>query len=243
MQSIQYSVAQSLRQVQRFLTQHAVAMPAVTASASKRELDAAVAALEAAATEQGSITRGRRGEVRRRAQLERTLRRKYLTPLVKFARASLRGVPEFAALTPATRALSGERLVLTAQGMVVAAEKHLDRITAGDFPADFLEQLRSAAAAVQRSFDSGASGRVRRTGVTKEIREALASGRRAVAALDALVGYTIMGDEALEHEWRAAKRVRRTGTAVAEPAAEAVAGTIVPARTPVALEQEAPAAA
>lgn len=215
MQSIQYHVAQSLRQVQQFLAQHAVTVPAAATSGARRELDAAVAALDGAATEQGSITLARRGEVQRRVQLERRLRRQFMTPLAKFARASLRDVPEFAALTPTTRALRGERLVFTAQGMAAAADKHGDRITAGEFPADFLSQLRSAAAEVKRSFDAGASGRVRRTGVTKEIQEVLARGRRAVGALDALVSYDIMGNEALEHEWRAAKRVRQTWTSAA----------------------------
>jgi len=242
MQKDQYHVGQSLRQVQQFLTVHAVAVPSAVASAAKKELDTAVAALDEAATEQGGLTRAGRGEVQRRAQLERLLLRKYLTPLVKFARASLRGAPEFAALTPSAKALRTERLVQTAQAMAVAAEKHVDALREGQFPADFLEQLRAAATAVRLSFDAGVSGRVRRTGVTKEILEVLASGRQAVAALDAVVGHTILGDEALEREWRAAKRVRRRGTATEEPEA-AVAGAIAPtAQSPVSEEREVRAA-
>jgi len=247
MQGSQFHVGQSLRQVQQFLAVHAVAVPAAVASAAKRMLDTAVAALDRAATEQGGLTRASRGEVQRRVELERTLLRKYVTPLAKFARASLRGAPELAALTPSAQWLHRERLVQTAQAMAVAAEKHVDALRAGEFPVDFLEQLRSAAAAVQRSFDAGVSGRVRRTGVTKEIRAALADGRRAVAALDALVVHTIVGDEALEREWRAAKRVRRRGAATEEPA-PAVAGTIAPsilpsAKAPVGSETEVSAAA
>ena len=213
MQRSQYTVGQSLRQVQQFLTEHADAVPSAVASAAKQELDTAVAVLDQAAIAQGGLTRTVRGEVHRREQLERTLLRKYVTPLAKFARASLRGAPEFAALTPSARALRAERLVRTAQSMAVAAEKHVDQLQKAQFPADFLDQVRATAAAVQRSFDTGISGRVRRTGVTKEIREVLAGGRRAVAAIDAVVGHTILGNEALEREWRAAKRVRRTGTA------------------------------
>jgi uncharacterized protein YaiL (DUF2058 family) len=228
MQKREYIVGQSLRQVQQFLTVHADAVPSAVASAAKQELDTAVATLDEAAIEQGSLTRRVRGEVRRREQLERILQRKYMTPLAKYARASLRGVPQFAALTPSARALRAERLVRTAQAMAVAAEQYVDQLEEAEFPADFLERLRTAAAAVQRSFDAGVSGRVRRTGVTKEIRAALASGRRAVARLDALMGHTILGDEALEREWRAAKLIRRRGTAARERS-EAVAGTIAPA--------------
>lgn len=220
MQRSQFHVGQSLRQVQQFLTVHANAVPAAVASAARRTLDAAVAELDRAATEQGSLARAVRGEVQRRLELERTLLRKYVTPLLKFARASLRGTPEFASITPSTRALERERLVQTALAMAVAAERHVEALRAAEFPADYLEQLRSAAAAVQRSFDAGTSGRVRKTGVTKEIRGALVKGRQAVATLDALVVHTIVGNEALEAEWRSAKRVRRSATTVLEvPAA------------------------
>ena len=220
MQRTQFHVGQSLRQVQQFLTVHADAVPSAGACAAKRTLDAAVAELDRAATEQGGLSRGVRGEVQRRVELERTLLRKYVTPLVKFARASLRGAPEFASLTPSAKALEREPLVRTAQALALAADNHADALRAAEFPADFLAQLRSAAAAVQRSFDAGVSGRVRRTGVTKELSSALAKGRQAVASLDALVAHTIVGDDALEAEWRSAKRVRRRGTAEVEvPAA------------------------
>lgn len=248
MQRAQFHVGQSLRQVQQFLSVHAAAVPSAAASAAKRTLDAAVAELDRAATEQGGLARAVRGEVQRRLELERTLVRKYVTPLVKFARASLRGAPEFASLTPSAKSLHRERLVQTAQAMAVAADNHLDALRAGEFPADFVEQLRAAAAAVQRSFDAGVSGRVRRTGVTKEIRAALVRGRQAVAALDALVAHTIVGDEALEAEWRSAKRVRRRGTAAEEPVPE-VAGTIMPsaitpsAKAPIVAETEVSVAA
>jgi hypothetical protein len=248
MQKDQFNVGQSLRQVQQFLTVHAGAVPSAVASAAKRVLDAAVAELDRAATEQGGLARAVRGEVQRRRELERTLYRKFVMPLAKFARASLRGAPEFASLTPPASALERERLVVTAQSMAVAAENHVDALRAAEFPADFLEQLRAAAAAVQRSFDAGRSGRVRRTGVTKEIRSVLANGRRAVAALDAVVMHTIAGDDALEAEWRSAKRLRRRGTTAEEQAPE-VAGAITPstikpsANAPLGTEREVAAAA
>ncbi len=238
MEKQQFHVGQSLRQVQQFLTVHGAAVPSAVASAAKKELDTAVAALDQSATEQGGLTRRVRGEVQRRTQLECTLLRKYVTPLAKFARASLRGAPEFAALTPSAKALERERLVRTAQAMAAAADPHQARLAEAAFPADFLEQLRAAATAVQQSLDAGITGRVRRTGVTKEIREALANGRRAVATLDALVLHAIVGDEALEREWRAAKRVRRSGSASGESTSE-VAGEIVP----VSQDREVAAAA
>ena len=218
MQKSQIHAGQSLRQVQQFLRVHQAVLPSAAASAAKRELDAAVAELDRAATEQGGLVRTVRGEVHRRQELERKLIKKYLTPLAKLARASLRSTPEFAALTPSSKTLQNERLAQTALVMASAADRHVDALQAAEFPADFLPQLRSAAAEVQRSLDAGISGRVRRTGVTKSIRATLANGRQAVAALDALVMHTIVGDAALEREWRSAKRLRRHGVALDESA-------------------------
>lgn len=240
MQKSQREVGQSLRQVQQFLTTHADAVPAAAATAAKRALDAAVEELDRASTGHNVLARTVRGEVQRRAALERTLLRKFVIPLVKFARASLRGAPEFAALTPSTKTLRSERLVQTARAMAVAAESQAAALRAGEFPADFVAQMREAAAAVQQSFDAGRSGRVRRVGVTKGIRTAIVNGRQAVAQLDALVAHMIVGNEALEREWRAAKRVQRRGVA-AEVTAPAVAGVITPSTGAAA--PEVPAAA
>ncbi|HVZ48285.1 MAG TPA: hypothetical protein VG916_05850 [Gemmatimonadaceae bacterium] len=224
MQQDQMFAGQSLRQAQQFLTVHAGAVPSANASAARKQLDTAIADFDQAVIAQGTITRAVRGEVQRRAGLERTLIRKYLTPLAKFARASLKGAPDYAALTPSATALVRERLVKTAQAMAVAAESHAADLRQAQFPADFLSQLKAAAAAVQASFDAGKAARVRRTGVTKEVRAALASGRQAIATLDALVCHTIVGNEPLEREWRAAKRVRRHGTGSGADAADAADG-------------------
>ena len=213
MDSSQFHRSQSLRRVQQFLTDHADAVPTANASDSRRQLDSAVAVLDAATVEQGTHEREIRGEVRRRHQLERTLVRKYMTPLAKFARASLTGVPEYAALTPSARSLARERLVRAAQSMVSAAQKYAPARASAKFPADFLTQLRNAAGAVEASV--GAS-------TAKQVAAALAQGRRAVLALDSLVSHLILGHERLEREWRAAKRVRQSsateaGTAPAKP--------------------------
>jgi len=222
MDSSQFHRSQSLRRVQQFLTDHADAVPTANASDSRRQLDSAVAVLDAATVEQGTHEREIRGEVRRRHQLERTLVRKYMTPLAKFARASLTGVPEYAALTPSARSLARERLVRAAQSMVSAAQKYAPALASAKFPADFLTQFRAAADAVQASLDARSAKQVAGTGATKQVAAALAQGRRAVLALDSLVSHLILGHERLEREWRAAKRVRQSsateaGTAPAKP--------------------------
>jgi len=222
MDSSQLYRSQSLRRVQQFLTDHAGAVPTAAASDARRKLDSAIGALDAAAVEQGTHDREIRGEVRRRHQLERTLVRKYMTPLAKFARASLKGVPQYAELTPSARGIARERLVKAALSMANAADKHAGALASAKFPADFLTQLRSAASAVKASVGASTAKQVAGTGATKAVETALAQGRRAVAELDSLVSHLILGDERLEREWRAAKRVRKSsatdaGAAPAKP--------------------------
>lgn len=98
------------------------------------------------------------------------------------------------------------------------------------FPANFLAQLRAAADGVQASLDTRSAKVVAGAGATTKVKAMASQGRRAVAALDSLVSHLILGDERLEREWRAAKRVRRQGTAEVVAASEP-AGTIVTVRT------------
>ena len=230
MQGVQIHLSQSLRRVQQFMTGHADAVQPANAGDARKQLDSAIVALDAASAEQGTCHREVRGEVNRRRQLETALIRKFLTPLAKFARASLVGVPDYAALTPSVKQFQRERLVQAARSMAAAADKYATALTQAKFPANFLAQLRAAADSVQASLDTRSAKVVAGAGATTKVKTMAAQGRRAVAALDSLVSHLILGDERLEREWRAAKRVRRQGTAEVVAASEP-AGTIVTVRT------------
>ena len=240
MENSQMYRSQSLRRVQQYLTTRADVLSAANSSDARRQLDSAITAVDAAAAAQGTIGREVRGEVRRRAQLERLLVRKYMSPLAKFARASLKGVPDLAALTPSARNFKSDRLVGSARSMAAAAVKYTAQLERAKFPKDFLSQMRATTDAVVASLDAYAAKFVTRTGSTKSIRTAVAEGRRAIAALDAIVSHTILGDETLEREWRTVKRVRQS----ASPASpNAVAGSIAPAITSAATSAEVTKAA
>lgn len=234
MQISQIHRSQSLRRVQAYLTAHADALQGANASDPRHQLDTAVTAFDAAAAEQGTSDREVRGEVQRRASLEHTLIRKYLSPLSKFARASLKGVPEYAALTPSAKQLQRERVITAARAMALAADKHTAELTAAKFPPQFLAQLRAMADSIQVSLDTRAARMVVRNGATKKIEMALVQGRRAVAALDSVVGHLILGDDRLEREWASAKRVRQTpvATPTTQPAAPVAPATTVTLNTP-----------
>jgi hypothetical protein len=79
MRTRQIRVGQSLRQVQQFLDAHAGVVGPANESEARQSLNAAVTQLDASATEQGTRTRERHGEVTRREQLEQQLVRKFMT--------------------------------------------------------------------------------------------------------------------------------------------------------------------
>ena len=212
MQGTQIHLGQSLRTARDYLVANDDVLGPVNASDARRQLDAAIATLEASAAAQGTSQRKTRGLVRRRSQLEQVLIRKFMTPLSKFARAQLHGAADFAALTPSANMLRRERLVQSARSMAAAAGAHADALTAATFPQDFIPQLKAAAEAVRTSIDSKAATRVFQTGATKEVEAALRKGRNAIATLDSLVTHLILGNDKLEREWRTAKRVPQSAT-------------------------------
>jgi hypothetical protein len=199
---------QSLRGAQLFVRGHVAEAGVLIGTAPLAQLDTAVDRIESAATEQGTCTRDALGERNNQLALERRLRKDHLSPIAKYGRAELAGVPNFKALTPATRNLEGARLVQVARAVGGAARPYLANFVEGHFPADFITQLSAAADAVQRSMDIRARKNQQRVNATEGIAGAISSGRAAVARLDARITRLVAGNAPLLEEWRVATRVR-----------------------------------
>lgn len=245
MRSISFILSESCHRVQGFLDGNADAVPSVNDSDTRRQLDTAVGELEAAATAQDTAKRELRGEVNLGLQLETRLERKYLSPLATFARASLKGVPDFAALTPATASLTGARLVVAARGLADAAENYSAKLAQAKFPKSFLDELRAAADAVEASIGRRREKRALRISATKRTEKADGDCRLALRTLDSLVRHHILGNEVLERGWRTAKRLRRADGSSADARAQvapAAPGTTVTAKAPPQLVEEQAAA-
>jgi hypothetical protein len=209
----------TLRRVQQFLDSHADVVGTINQSTVRRELDAAYADAIAMVNEQGSRTRTGRGERSHQVALERSLKRLHLTPIVTFARASLRGVPNFSALTPNVQPLAGDPLVKAANALITAAEPYSATFIEGHFPGDFIAQARLAVNALQTSMETRSHDTVRRIGATKQINESVKRGRLAIAKLDALLARILVSNPRLEVEWRTAKRLPSRSGAVTESVA------------------------
>ena len=235
MRDNQFHVGGTFERVGQFVDAHPDIAAAVNPTVGREQLNAAITALQDAATEQGAAKRDRHGEAQYRATLEDTLLSRYMTPIGKFARAQLRGVPNFAALTPATSHLPGPALVNAARGMAKAAAPFTSRMEGANFKPGFLQELAQATEAVHQALLTTANGNRRRTGATQSVQMALQTGRAAVQAIDSIVTHLIHGNASLEAEWRSAKRITkstRSGKYAGVPVVPPVVPPIVPPVVP-----------
>ena len=238
------SAVESFERVQIFLDGHADIVGTLKDSEARKQLDDAVAQLTAQALNQGTANLLIAGQMSRRRQLVTELRAKHMYPIAKFARARLRGVPDFTALAQSGHNLEGNTLVRAARAMATAALPQLDKLTQARFPADVITQLGSAADAVSAAITERATTLVQRVGSTAGIRQQVARGKEAVGMLDPVVSRMIAANAELVAAWRSARRITAkpggtgsavapaTGSTVAPGSQASVVGVVGPAAAP-----------
>ena len=202
---------QSLRRVQHYMDDNTAILGPLNQAPARITLDDVVTQLENHTLEQSTTRLQALGDTNRQRQLARELRAQHMRPIATFARANMRGVPEFVALTTRGNQLEGDALVTAAQAMAEAAKPYEQRFLDAKFPADFLAALVAAAGAVRASIDTRSQKTGRRSGATKGIAQELARGRTAVHTLDAVITKQLAGDDARLAEWRSAKRITNKG--------------------------------
>ena len=230
MQKQQRYRGESLRRIQQFLDVHADVVGAVNSSESRRQLDAAIAALSTTVDVQGARSRESRGEKQSQAALELDLRQRHILPVATFARGKLASAPNISALTPSASKLRGASLVKAARAMALAAQPYTSVFTDAKFPSDFMQKLLAGADAVQASIDASSRKRADRQQATAAVRQALASGRSAALMLEAVVNHLIPRRSPLYAEWLGIKRIQ--SVARRTPAVMPVPSTIPASTTP-----------
>ena len=113
-------------------------------SEARKQLDDAVAKLDAHTLDQGTARLEASGQTHRQQQAAAVLKSEHMQPIAKFARAKLKGVPDVAALTKSGSGIRGNKLVSAARAMATAALPHADVLAKGEFPADAVQQLGAA---------------------------------------------------------------------------------------------------
>lgn len=238
MEAYQANLLQSLRAVEEFLSSNADRLDGVVNTGARQKLTETIAALDAHVVEQAGSTLVSQGATRRNRALRHALVRDHMAPIARMARAQLPPVPEGDALRAPRPSWSIERLHAAAHGMAEATAPHRAEFVMAGLREDFVEALTAAADAMVESVSDRAQSRGRVSGATKGLRTSLASGRKLVGVIDALLASVLAEDPALLASWKSVKRVRRIASHARDearrPAAgrpsSAIAGEIVPGR-------------
>lgn len=199
-------VVQSFRRVQAFLDYYVALLGAINTTEARATLDDVVARLDGHRLSRDAAYIQSLGETHRQRQLEAELRDQHMRPVATFAKAKLRGVPNFKAMTT-VRDLSGARLVAAAQAMAEAVVPFVDKFLAADFPSTFMADLSAAAAAVQASIEIRSRTHVMRVGSGIASGKEIERGRDAVGVISGAVLKKLAGNAQLLAEWHVAKRV------------------------------------
>ncbi len=197
----------SLLRVQAFLDAYAEALGPLRETEAGRQLDGAVERSTAHALDQGTARRQLAGTGNEAMQRVIEVRSRQLSPLARFARARLRDVPAFDALTHAPHNRQGASIVHAARAMAEAAVPYADVLAAAHFPAGTVEALGDAVGALDRVIGEREAARSRWVVATAGIRHENTRGREAVAMLDPVVTSKLAGQPELLAGWRSAKRV------------------------------------
>ena len=207
MRTVNQYALNTFRQVQTFLDENAAKIGALADSEGKKLLDASVAQLEAHGLNQSRSALEIDGHLSVQKSMEIDLRKEHMIPIASFARARLRGVPDYATLTRSTVHIKGRALVLAARAMAKAAQPYAEAFSRGGFPADALSQLDAAADKLEAALDGRANLKVQRVGATYGIGEQTKQGHEAVKMLGAVIERQFAKDKTFLAAWRSAKRV------------------------------------
>src|SRR5213079_1570473 len=105
--------------------------------------------------------------------LANELQSTHMVPIAQFARAKLKGVPDFAALAKSGFGLRLTALIRAARAMATAAAPQAGAFVSAGFPADTISELGSTAQALEETMTAWANSSVRRVTATKGIDEGL----------------------------------------------------------------------
>lgn len=197
----------SLLRARDFVRTHAAALPGLASAPALAQLDDAIASIGGHGTTQGTADRSLAGHLGRQRALVQELIRCHISPLAKFARAKLRGTPDFAALTFKPDDKRAAALVQGARSMALAATPYADALVAAGFPADTLAKFTATIDALADAIAQRGHFRHVRVGSTKGIEQQLVLGREAVKLIDAVVAQQFAFDETFLAAWASASRI------------------------------------
>ena len=130
-----------------------------------------------------------------------------MAPIAKVGRALQGTVPGIGVLSLPKGNVSTPELITAATAMAQKAEIYKDVLVESGLPADFIDQLTAATAALKGSIDGRGLARASRVAATRGVAAEMAQGRRIVAIIDAVVTRVLRSDPVKLAEWNQLKRI------------------------------------
>jgi hypothetical protein len=137
-----------------------------------------------------------------------------MKPIAKVARALRGTVPGISVLSLPKGNVPTPQVINAATAMVQKAGIYKDVLVESGLPADFLEQLEKATAALKTSLDARGLARAGQVAATRGVANELSVGRRVVDIIDVTMTRLLRPQPAKLAEWEQLKRVTVKGIAV-----------------------------
>jgi hypothetical protein len=150
-------------------------------------------------------------------ELRREVLSHQMAPIAKVARALRGTIPGIGVLVLPKGNSPTPEIITAATAMAEKAEIYKDVLVESGLPADFIEQLTAAAAALEASIDGRGLARASWVAATRGVASELAVGRRIVAIIDAVVTRQVRSEPTKLAEWEQLKRVTVKGVAARPP--------------------------
>jgi hypothetical protein len=234
---------QAFRRVDAWFAEHpqVIANSGSSQAALASQVDAlkqVVDAMTASATDQTTQANQATLVARDEKQLRTELRSLHVRTIVKIASALRGRVPGMGTFKSPSLDLSAEPLLHAADAIRTTAAIYKDVFVEHGLPADFLEQLDAAMAALKASVDARGVARSRIAGATTTLASERSLGLQIVTMIDATLAHALKSDPATLASWHQAKRVTVKGVT---SRAIGSAGPISPTVVPVANSAGSPA--
>jgi hypothetical protein len=234
MNMLQGRTYDSLERVPEFLDAHADVLGAIVTSEGRKDVDAAIIAVQAHRTMQGTAIRELAGHKSTQLALAKELSHSHMLPIAKFARGKLRGVPGYAELTKAVNVGAPKKLLADARSMAKVAAGYVDRFVSAGMAADTVDKLSAAADALDEAIKRRIGSHQSRKASTDSIDALLQQGRDGVAVLDALITQQLKSNDPLLATWKSESRIQdKPGKVRAKPVAATTPKPVTVTATPV----------
>jgi hypothetical protein len=228
MQQTHLNTLDMVRRVQGFLDRLAAALGSLIPASLRARLDAAVTQLAAFQVEQAATTGTARGETAAQTALRKDFYTRFMRPIARNAKSSLKNVGEYPTLVvPSSKLRKGEFLG-AAQAMADSATKYEKVFLDKGMPTDFLTQMRAAIAQMTASNDARDRNLSRREAATQGIKNTSQVAHEVLVNLDSIIGPALKHDPSMLADWKASKRVTVPTPLPPQPTGLAPAGTTTP---------------